>query len=138
MYNLIEYSVNYSKTSGSLCQYCKYIPTVNDNGGIVNFNGANVTDSFNSKAKITGQTGDDGKINNVEIMAPLKYLSNFWRALEMPVINCEVNLILTYSANCVIVYTDVASQSATFQIKDAKLYVPIVTLSTQDIGKLLP
>ena len=73
MYNLIEYSVNYSKTSGSLCQYCKYIPAVNDNGGIVDFNGANATDSFNSKAKITGQTGDDRKINNVEIMAPLKY-----------------------------------------------------------------
>ena len=138
MYNLIEYSVNYSKTSGSLCQYCKYIPAVNDNGGIVDFNGANATDSFNSKAKITGQTGDDGKINNVEIMAPLKYWSNFWRALEMPVINCEVNLILTYSANCVIEYTDVANQSATFQTKDAKRYVPIVTLSTQDTGKLLP
>ena len=138
MYNLIEYSVNYSKTSGSLCQYCKYIPAVNDNGGIVDFNGANATDSFNSKAKITGQTGDDRKINNVEIMAPLKYWSNFWRALEMPVINCEVNLILTYSANCVIEYTDVANQSATFQTKDAKRYVPIVTLSTQDTAKLLP
>ena len=56
----------------------------------------------------------------------------------MPVINCEVNLILTYSANCVIEYTDVANQSATFQTKDAKRYVPIVTLSTQDTAKLLP
>ena len=81
MYNLIEYSDNYSKTSGSLWQYCKDIPAVNNNGNIVNFNEANATDSFNSKAKITGQTDDDGEIDNVEIMVPLKYLSNFWRTI---------------------------------------------------------
>ena len=90
MYNLIEYSDNYSKTSRSLWQYFKDIPAVNNNGDIVDFNGANATDSFNFKAKITGQTNDDGEINNVEIMVPLKYLSNFWRTLEMPLINCEV------------------------------------------------
>ena len=77
MYNLIEYSDNYSKTSGSLWQYCKEIPAVNNDGDIVDFNGANATDSFNFKTKITGQTGDDGRIDNVEIMVPLKYLSNF-------------------------------------------------------------
>ena len=77
MYNLIEYSDNYSKTSGSLWQYCKEIPAVNDDGDIVDFNGANATDSFNFKAKITGQTDDDGKINYIEIMVPLKSLSNF-------------------------------------------------------------
>ena len=71
MYNLIEYSDNYSKTSGSLWQYCKDIPAVDDNGPIVGFNGANATDSFNFKTKITGQTNDDGIIN-VEIMVPLK------------------------------------------------------------------
>ena len=70
MYNLIEYSDNYSKTSGSLWQYCKEIPAVNNNGDIVDFNGANATDSFNFKTKITGQTNDDGIIN-VEIMVPL-------------------------------------------------------------------
>ena len=69
MYNLIEYSDNYSKTSGSLWQYCKEILSVNDNGDIVDFNGANATDSFNFKTKITGQTNDDG-IVNVEIMVP--------------------------------------------------------------------
>ena len=53
------------------------VPVVNNNGGIVNFNWANATDSLNSKVKITGQTDDDTKINNVEIMAPLKYLSSF-------------------------------------------------------------
>ena len=65
MYNLIEYSYNYSKTSGSLWQHCKDIPAVNNNDNIVNFNGANATDSFNSKAKVTGQTDDDGEIDNV-------------------------------------------------------------------------
>ena len=78
MYNLIEYSDNYSKTSGSLWQYCKEIPAVNNNDEIVDFNGANATDSFNFKTKITGQIDDDGIIN-IEIMVPLKYLSNFWR-----------------------------------------------------------
>ena len=102
MYNLIEYSDNYSKTSGSLWQYCKEIPAVNNDGNIVDFNGANATDSFNFKTKITGQTNDDGIIN-VEIMVPLKYLSNFWRTLEMPLINCEIELILDWSANCVII-----------------------------------
>ena len=105
MYKLIEYSDNYSKTSGNLWQYCKDIPTVNNNDDIVNFNGANATDSFNFKAKITGQANDDGDIENVEIMVPLKYLSNFWRTLEMPLINCEVKLILTWSTGCVIIYT---------------------------------
>ena len=81
MYNLIEYSDTYSKTFGSLWQYCKDIPAVNNNGNIVDFNGANATDSFNSKAKITGQTDDDGEIGNVEIMVPLRYLSNSWRTL---------------------------------------------------------
>ena len=88
MCNLIEYSDNYSKTSGSLWQYCKEIPAVDNHGDIVNFNGANATDSINFKTKITGQTNDDGRID-VEIMVPLKYLSNFWRTLEMPLINCK-------------------------------------------------
>ena len=138
IYNLIEYSGNYSKTSGSLWQYCKDIPAVNNNGDIVNFNGDNDTDSFNFKAKITGQTNDDGEINGVEIMVPLKYLSNFWRTLEMPLINCEIELILTWSRNCVIISTNVANQNPTFTITETTLHVPVVTLSTQDNAKLLP
>ena len=55
IYNLIKYSDNCSKTSGSLWQYCKDIPAVNHNGEIVEFSGANATDSFNFKAKVTGQ-----------------------------------------------------------------------------------
>ena len=135
MYNLIEYSDNYSKTSGSLWQYCKDIPAVNNAGNIVDFNGANATDSFNFKTKITGQTGDDGT-KEVKIMVPLNYLSNFRRTFEMPLINCEVNLILTWSATYVMCYTGIAAQNATFAINETKLYVLVVILSTQDNAKL--
>ena len=137
MYNLIEYSDNYSKTSRSLWQYCKEIPAVNNAGNVVDFNGTNATDSFNFKTKITGQANDDGQINNVEIMAPLKYLSNFWRTLEMPLINCEVEHTLAWSAGCVIISTNVADQVPAFTITETNLYVPGVTLSTQDNAKLL-
>ena len=82
MYNLIEYSGNYPKTSGSLWQYCKDIPAVNDDGDIDIFNGNNDTDSFNFKSKVKGKTNDNGDIENVEIIILLKYLSNFWRTLE--------------------------------------------------------
>ena len=70
-------------------------------------------------------------------MVLLKYLSNFWRTLEMPLINCEINLILRWSSTCVIVSTDVANQNAKLAISDRKLYVPVVTLPTQDSAKLL-
>ena len=144
MYNLIEYSDNYSKTCRSLWQYCKEIPAENNNGNIVDFNGANATDSFNFKTKITGQTADNSNNGNiavrvdVEIMVPLKYLSNFWRTLEMLLINCEVELILTWSAGCVIIYVDVNNQVSKFATTATNLYVPVVTLSTQDNSKLLP
>ena len=77
MYNLIEYSDNYSKTSGSVWQYYRDDP--NDN--------MTRSGSFKSKIKITGKTLADGNTKHVEIMVPLKYLSNFWRTLEMPLIN---------------------------------------------------
>ena len=69
-------------------------------------------------------------------MISLKYLSNFWRTLEMPLINCEVELILIWSANCVIIYTDVAEQVPTFKITEARLYVPVIPLSMQDNAKI--
>ena len=72
------------------------------------------------------------------MLVPLKYLSNVWRTLEMPSINCEVELILTFSANCVIIYTNVANQVPTFTITETNIYVPVVTLWTQDNAKLLP
>ena len=92
MYNLIEYSDNSSTTSESLWQYYKDDP--NDN--LAN------SKSFKYKVKIMGKTPQDGNTKDVEILVPLKYLSNFWRTLEMSLINCEVELILTWSKNCVI------------------------------------
>ena len=143
MYNLTEYRDNYSKTSGSLWQYCKEIPAVDDDDdddddrNIAAFNGADATDSFNFKTKITGKTNDNGRID-VEIKVPLKYLSNFWRTLEIPLINCAIELILDWSANRVIIYINVDNQVPTFTITETNLYVPVVTLSIQDNSKLLP
>ena len=136
MYNLIEYSDNYAKTTGTLWQYYKDIPARNANDEIIVFDVNNTTDSFKFKEKVTGQTGNNGT-KDVEITVPLKYLSNFWRTLEMPLINCEVNLILTWSSTCVIASVIVANQAATFEITDTKLYVPAVTLSTQENTKFL-
>ena len=124
MYSLIEHSNNYAKKSGSLWQYYRDEP--NDN--------LTDSESFKSKIKITGKTIATGNEKYVEIMVPLKYLSNFWRTLEMPLINCEVNVILTCSSTCVI--TNSTGQG-TFEITDTKLYIPIVTLLTQDNSKLL-
>ena len=124
MYNLTEYSDNYSKTSGSLWQYYKDDP--NDN--LAN------SESFESKIKITGKTPLDGNTKDVEILVPLKYLSNFWRTLEMPLINCKVELILTWSNTCVITNS---TGEGKFAITEIKLYVPVVTLSTEDNAKLL-
>ena len=143
MYNLIEYSDNYSEISGSLSQYCKEIPAVHDNGNIVDSNGANNTDSFNFKSKIIGKTAanNDGSIAgrvDVEIMVPLKYLSIFSRTLEMPLINFEIERIADWSKNCVLIYTNLDDQVTTFTITETNLYDHIVTLSTQDNAKLLP
>ena len=131
MYNLIEYSDIYAKITGSLWQYCKDIPARNANDEIIIFSEDYTTDSFKFKAKITGQTGND-VTKDVETIVPLKYLSIFWRTLEMPLINCEVNLILKWSSNCVLIATVIQNQAATFEITDTKLYVPVVTLSTQE------
>ena len=124
MYNLIEYSDNYAKTTGSLWQYFRDDPD----------DDLEDSESFKSKITITGKTPDDDNEKDVEIMVLLKYLSNFWRTLEMPLINCEVNLILTWSSICVI--TD-SNGAGTFAITDTKLYVPVVTLSTQENTKFL-
>ena len=108
-------------------EVCKDIPARNANDEIIVFDVNNVTDSLNFKVKITGRTGNNGT-TDVEIMVPLKYLSNFWRTLEIPLINCEVNLILTWSSTCVLVATSVQNQNAIFAITDTKLCVPVVTL----------
>ena len=89
---------------------------------------------FKSKIKITGKTPNNDNEKDIEIMVPLKYLSNFWRTLEMPLINCDVNLILTWSSTCVITNS---TSAGTFAITDTKLYVLVVTLLTQDNSKPL-
>ena len=81
MYNSIEYSDNFSETSGILFQYCRDAPAVDNDGDVTDFTEANVTDLFNLKEKLTGQTGEKGT-KNAEIMVPLKYLSNFRELLK--------------------------------------------------------
>ena len=133
MYNLIEYSDNYSKTSGSLSQYYRDESALNDAGAVANFPGSST--SFWFKQKITGSIGNDGT-KNVEKMVLLKYWSNFCRTLELPLINCEINPFLTWSANCVISNAAV-NQATKFAITDAKHDVPVAALSTDDNAKLL-
>ena len=123
MYKLIEYSDNYSKISGSLWQCYRDEP--NDNLAD--------SESFKSKIKIAGKTLAAGNEKDAEIMVPLKYVIIFGRTLEMPLINCEVNLILTWLSTCVITNS---TGAGTFEIRDTKLYVPVVNLSTQDNDKL--
>ena len=98
------------------------MPAVNNNGYIVEFKDGNATDSFNFKAKIPDQTDNNGRIDDAQVS----------------LINCEINLVLAWSANCVIIYNNVTNQNHTFDITETKLYVPVVTLSTQDNTKLLP
>ena len=88
--------------------------------------------SFKYKANLIGNTEDNERKNGVKIAVPLKYLSNFWRSLEMPLINCKVELSLKWIENCMLS----TATTATFKITDAKLYIPIVTLSSEDNVKL--
>ena len=92
------------------------------------------SESFKSKIKITGKTPNNHNEKDVEIMVPLKYLSNFWRTLEIPLINCEVTLIFKCSPSCVITNS---SGEGKFEITDTNLYVPVVALSTEDSENLL-
>ena len=117
MYSLIQYSDNCSETSGRSWQYYRYNlhKTWTD------------SESFKFKIKITGNTSVNGNTKNVAIAVPSKCLSNFWRTLEMPLINCEMHHILTWSLTCDITNS---TGAGTFAITDTKLYVPLVTLST--------
>ena len=126
MYNLIEYSDNYSDTSGSLWHFKR--DEISNNADLTNDDNA----PFKHKASLIGDTGNNGRKNGIKIAVPLKYLSNFWRSLEMPLINCKVELSLKWYERCLLT----AATTATFRITDAKLYVPIVTLSIEDNSKL--
>ena len=138
MYNLLEYSRNYKKTTGSLWHYYRDEP--NDPLSTISV-------SFKYKTSILGKTPqNDDSLTDAKVVIPLKYLSNFWRNLNIPLINCEVELILTWSKNCVLAYMSEnvvlnppigPPSGATFKIKDTKLYVPVVTLSKEHEIKLL-
>ena len=127
MYNLIEYSDNYSDTSGSLWQFKRHEVDGNVDLTVDVQHIPNNSSSFKYKSSLTTDR------NGIQIAVPLKHLSNFWRSLEMPLINCKVELSLTWNPNCEMSNLVGAS---TFTITDAKLYVPVVTLSTEDNAKL--
>ena len=158
MYNLLEYSKNYRKTIGSLYNY--YRDELSDDADDNNFDNIKVVNSntFKYKNNITGNTynvnagaqGYDVNKNGtqeVELAMPLKYLGNFWRALNIPLIICEVSLELKWDKNCVKTSLeqrdigggnrDNAPAGPTFAINDCKLYVPAVTLSKDGEIKLL-
>ena len=88
--------------------------------------------SFKHKASLIGDTGNNGRENGIKIAVPLKYLSNFWRLLEMLLINCKVELSLKWYERCLLT----AATTTTFKIINAKLYDPIVALSIEDNSKL--
>ena len=135
MYNLIEYSDNYSDTSGNLWQFKRSEVDAGNN------NNADITTanslSFKYKSGLIGNIGSTKY--GVKIVVPLKYLSNCWRSLEMPLINCKVELSLMWNANCILTTNPNNNNNVdgvTFKIKDAKLYVQVLTLSTKDDVKL--
>ena len=118
MYNLIEYSAASSKTLESLWEYYRDEPALDNNDNITDFS-ANDNDSvlFKFKQQITGQIGScDTK--DVEIMVPLNYLSNFWRTLEMPLINCEISFQLKWSKDCFLIAGTAANQVPEIKITD--------------------
>ena len=128
MYNLLEYSKNYRKTTGSLWNYYRDEPS----------------NPPSSNSESLPENNDS--LRNVKVVIPLKYLNNFWRSLNIPLINCEVELIITWSKNCVLAalavnvaveQAIVAPSGAKFKITDIKLYVPVVSLSKENDVKLL-
>ena len=121
MYNLTEYSDNYSDTSGSLWQFKR--DEIVNNADVSNDNAL----SFKYKANLIGNTEANGTKIGVKLALPLKYLSNFWRSLEMPLINCKVELSLKWYERCLLN----TANTAIFKMTDAKLCVPIVTLSIE-------
>ena len=153
MYNLLEYGKNYRKTTGSLWNY--YRDESNSSVGANNITHSILNSkSFDYKANFmdNGVTHNNLAKNDVKVVVPLKYLSNFWRSLNIPLINCEVELILNWFKNCVLidkltreansaanpnVYEIDNPENAIFQIADTKLYVPVVTLSKENDIKLL-
>ena len=147
MYNLLEYSKNYEKTSGTLFNYYRDEPrgiTTGAGNNVINISIRN-SKSFDYKTEITGSldAGEDEK-EDVRIAITLKYLGNFWRSLDIPLINCEITLILSWYKECVLVGRAFrgppaaainSPTDAKFEITDCKLNVPVVTLSAENDNK---
>ena len=147
---MLEYSKSYLKTTGRFWNYCRDEP----NGGPQNNMRYSIKDSksFDYKASITRRLEGNNTEKEVKVVVPLNHLSNFWRILDIQLINCEINLILTWSENCIL--TSKATRDAdpdadpsvaainnptsvTFKITGTKLYVPVVTLLTGDDDSFL-
>ena len=128
MYNLIEYSDNYQDSSATLYQNKRDEPP---EANAINDLTTNTSSSFKYKVKLLGNPLLDGNIakRSVKVVVPLKYLSNFFRSLEMPLINCKIKLNLTWKKECVL---STGVGDPVFLINDTKMYVPVVTLSKED------
>ena len=163
VYNLLEYSKNYRKTIGSLYNYYRdeltndNIPANNvfNNIRVVNSNTFKckhkiISNTYNVAADVPGYDANKNGTQTIELAIPLKYLGNFWRALDMPLISCEVSLELKWNKNCIMTSLeqraidennlpnrDGAPTGATLAINDCKIYIPVVTLSKDDEIKLL-
>ena len=145
MYNLLEYSTNYKKTTGSLWNYYRDEPRnpLSSDSESFKYKTSTQENTYNVGAGEEGYDGNKVGKNETEVVIPLKHLSNFLRSLNIPLINCEVELISTWSKNCVL--ADITRRNAqgnipsivppaetTFEITDTKLYVPVVTLSKEN------
>ena len=128
MYNLIEYSDNYQDSSAMLYQYKQDEPPEANAIADLTYD---TSSSFKYKIKLLGNPVLDGAIAklSVKIVVPLKYVSNFFRSLEILLINCKVKLNLTWKKECVL---SNQAGDAVFIINDTKLYVPVITLSKED------
>ena len=150
MYNLLEYSKSYKKATGSLWYYYRDEPSnpLSSNSKSCKYKTGITGKTYNIGAGEEGYDANKVGKNETEVVIPLKYLSNFWRSLNIPLINCERELILTWSKNCVSV--DMTRRNAQgnnpaivppaeleFKIADRKLHVPIVGLSKENDIKLL-
>ena len=160
MYNLLEYSENYSMISESLRNLYRdeINDDINENNRFRNRLNNNKTirsESFEYMIKLIWRTTDNDNIINAEATVPWKYLRDFWRSLDLPLINCDIEFELKWSTNFVIAEVSktfravdpnvdpveyklvTATTGARFQLNNAKLYAPVVTFSINDNIKFL-
>ena len=158
IYNLLEYSKDYRKTTERWWNYYRDEPSnpLSSNSEPFKYKTSITENTYNVDKKITDDDGNEvdnpkydankvGK-NETEVVIPLKHLSNFWRSLNIPLINCELELILTWSKNCILADMTVdaagnpaivATTGLELKITDTKLYVPVVSLPKENDIKVL-